>query len=70
MKLFEREAASIEAARIVPACPGWDAHDLVAHQVHQLSGARDGSFPVQDSVDAMVAVKVDERQAARARQDQ
>jgi hypothetical protein len=70
MRFFEREAASIEAARIVPACPGWDVHDLVAHQVHQLSSASDGSFPVQDSVDAMVAVEVGERQAARARQDQ
>jgi Mycothiol maleylpyruvate isomerase N-terminal domain len=70
MNFFEREAASIEAARVVPACPGWDVHDLVAHQVHHLSSARDGSFPVQDSVDAMVAVEVGNRQAARARQDQ
>jgi hypothetical protein len=70
MRFFEREAASIEAGRIVPACLGWDVHDLVAHQVHQLSSASDGSFPVQDSLDAMVAVEVGERQAARARQDQ
>jgi hypothetical protein len=70
MSFFAREAASIEAARIVPACPGWDVHDLVAHQVHQLSSASNGSFPVQDSLDAMVAVEVGERQAARARQDQ
>ena len=70
MRFFEREAESIVAARTVPACPGWDVHDLVAHQVHQLSSASDGSFPVQDSLDAMVAVEVGERQAARARQDQ
>ena len=70
MKPFEWEAALTEAARIVPACPAWNAHDLVAHQVHQLSSASDGSFPVQDSVDAMVAVEVSERQAARSRQDQ
>jgi hypothetical protein len=70
MSLFEREAASIEAARIVPACPGWDAHDLVAHQVHQLSSACNDSFPAQDAVDAMVAGEMGERQAARVRQDQ
>ena len=70
MNLFQREAASVEATTLVPACPGWDTHDLVAHQAHQLSSACDGTFPVQDSVDAMVAVEVDERQAARVRQDQ
>lgn len=70
MKLFEREVSSIDAMSIVPACPGWDAHDLLAHQVHQLSSACNGSFPVQDSVDAMAAIDTSERQAARTRQDE
>ena len=53
----------------MPACPGWDVHDLVAHQVHQLSSACDGTFPVQDAFDAIVGAEADRRGAARARQD-
>jgi uncharacterized protein (TIGR03083 family) len=67
--LFVSQAESIEATAGVPACPAWDVHDLVAHQVHQLSSACDGTFPVQDALDAMVGADADRRQAARARQD-
>ena len=53
----------------VPACPGWDVHDLVAHQVHQLSGACDGTFPVQDALDAIAGADSARRREARAGQD-
>lgn len=67
--LFVSQVASIEATAGVPACPGWDVHDLVAHQVHQLSSACDGTFPVQDALDAIVGAEPDRRRAARTRQD-
>jgi uncharacterized protein (TIGR03083 family) len=66
--VFVGEAASIEATAGVPACPGWDVHDLLAHQVHQLSSACDGTFPVRDALDAIVAAE-SRRRAARTRQD-
>jgi uncharacterized protein (TIGR03083 family) len=67
--LFVGQAASIEAAVGVPACPGWDVHDLIAHQVHQLSSACDGTFPVQDALDAIAGADPARRREARARQD-
>jgi len=68
--LFVGQAASIDPTAGVPACPEWDVHDLVAHQVHQLSSACDGSFPLQDALDAIVAVEPHRRREARTRQDQ
>ncbi len=67
--LFVSQAMRIEATTEVPACPGWDVHDLVAHQVHQLSSARDGTFPLHDALNAIVGADADHRQAAQARQD-
>lgn len=67
--LFVGEAASIEATVGVPACPGWDVHDLIAHQVHQLSSACAGTFPVQDALDAIAGADPARRREARARQD-
>jgi hypothetical protein len=68
--LFIAQAASIDQSAPVPACPGWDVHDLVAHQVHQLSSARDGTFPVDDALDAIAAPDPVRRDAARCRQDE
>jgi hypothetical protein len=67
--LFVRQAVLIDVTVGVPACPGWDVHDLTAHQVHQLSSACDGTFPTRDALDAIVAAETDRCQAARARQD-
>jgi hypothetical protein len=67
--LFVSQAGSIDPTAAVPACPGWDVHDLTAHQVHQLSSACDGSFPTQDALDAIVGVEPDRRREARTRQD-
>jgi hypothetical protein len=67
--LFVSQAVLIDATAAVPACPGWNVHDLFAHQVHQLSSATDGTFPVRDALDAIVGPKVDRRHAARTRQD-
>jgi len=67
--LFVSQAEPIEATAGVPSCPGWDVHDLVAHQVHQLLSACDGTFPVQDALEAIVGAEADRRKAARARQD-
>jgi uncharacterized protein (TIGR03083 family) len=52
----------------IPACPAWTASDLLAHQVHQLSGMCDGSFPVQASLDALTAPSDRARQAALSEQ--
>jgi hypothetical protein len=68
--LFVAEADSIEAGVPVPACPGWDLQDLVAHQVHQLSSACDGTFPLTDALDAIAAPDPVRRDAARSRQDE
>ncbi len=67
--LFVSQAGSIDLTAGVPACPGWDVHDLIAHQVHQVSSACDGSFPVQDALEAIVGVEPDRRRQARTRQD-
>jgi uncharacterized protein (TIGR03083 family) len=67
--LFVGQAGAIEATAGVPACPGWDVHDLVAHQVHQLSSACDGTFPVRDALDAIVGAEPERRRSARTRQD-
>ena len=52
----------------VPACPSWDVHDLVAHQVHQLQGACSGTFPIKDALDAIIAPQARLRREAVARQ--
>src|SRR4051794_40090948 len=57
-----------ERAR-VPACPLWDAHDLLAHLVHQLQAANDGTFPVDDAMDALTAPTSAEGSRALERQE-
>lgn len=54
---------------VVPACPAWTVHQLLAHQVHQLAGALDGSFPVADSIDRLAAASPTTRLAAERRQE-
>lgn len=54
----------------VPACPAWTVHDLLAHQVHQLAGASDRTFPIVDAVTALAAKDPGERESARRRQEQ
>jgi hypothetical protein len=53
----------------VPACRGWVVRDLLAHQVHQLTGALDGSFPLEDALQRLTARGPTERTAAGKRQD-
>jgi hypothetical protein len=53
----------------IPACPAWNVRELVAHQVHQLSGALDGSFPIVDAVDRLSAADASTRFAAAERQE-
>jgi hypothetical protein len=42
----------------VRACPGWTVRDLVAHQVHQLAGVIDGTFPIVDSRAAVLGDRI------------
>ena len=52
-RLFVAALGSVgESARVL-ACPAWDVHDLVAHQVHQLRSANEGSFPIADALAAL-----------------
>jgi uncharacterized protein (TIGR03083 family) len=44
---------TVDADATVPACPGWTVRALLAHQVHQLAGAVDGSFPLEDALAAV-----------------
>jgi|SRR5947209_5734638 len=53
----------------VPACPSWDVHDLLAHQVLQLEAAHDGTFPFEDAMSAIVAPTPEERVQALQRQE-
>jgi hypothetical protein len=66
---FIAAVVDCEPDRVVPACPAWTVHDLLAHQVHQLRSARDGSFPVEDSLAAISPGNQQTRALARARQD-
>lgn len=59
-----------QPAQVVPACPGWTVHDLLAHQVHQLHGALSGSFPIDDALAAIMSTDPRPRAAARERQDE
>jgi hypothetical protein len=68
-ELFIAALSSTSEHRAVPACPAWDVHDLLAHQVHQLRGVSDGAFPVRDSIDALSAAVANERTRASERQD-
>lgn len=67
--LFVDLVATADPHVVVPACPAWTVSDLLAHQVHQLAGAVDGSFPVADAHAALVAPTAAERAVARANQD-
>jgi uncharacterized protein (TIGR03083 family) len=67
---FVDALASTTPAARVPACPSWDVQDLVGHQVQQLRAACDGTFPVNDALDAIAATEPRAREAARARQEQ
>jgi Mycothiol maleylpyruvate isomerase N-terminal domain len=60
------EAADPDAP--IPACPAWTASELLAHQVHQLAGMCDGSFPGHAAIDALTAPSGRARQAALQRQ--
>ena len=53
----------------VPACPEWTVHELLAHQLHQLKGARDGTFPLADALVRVSARAPVDRSAAATRQD-
>ena len=57
-------AGTVDGGATVPACPDWTVLELLAHQVHQLAGALDGSFPIAD---ALAAVSGD-RQALNRQQ--
>jgi uncharacterized protein (TIGR03083 family) len=68
-KVFLESLASVGDTLPVPACPGWDVHDLVAHQVHQLQAACEGDFPLLDSITAISAPDPGDRSLALARQE-
>jgi hypothetical protein len=67
-RLFLEALDAVAPDTVVPACPRWLVRHLLAHQVHQLIGACDGSFPVTDSIDAIAAADPAVRRAAAARQ--
>jgi hypothetical protein len=66
--LFIEALAAVHADDRVPACPAWTVHELLAHQVHQLTGACDGTFPLSDAIAALGASTDDERATALRRQ--
>jgi hypothetical protein len=63
-RVFRAEAAGSSPKLAVPACPRWSVLDLVAHQVHQLSGALDGSFPLSEAMTALTDADPLRRRAA------
>jgi uncharacterized protein (TIGR03083 family) len=67
--LFVHLLASAPANTPVPACPRWAVHDLVAHQVHQLRSATEGTFPTRDALDAITAPSRARRADALHRQE-
>jgi hypothetical protein len=52
---FAAATATVDADTRVPACPAWTVHELLAHQVHQLSGMCDGTFPLEAGLAALTA---------------
>ena len=66
--LFVEALEAVQADDRVPACPAWTVHDLLAHQVHQLAGACDGTFPLAEAIAALSAATSDERGTALRRQ--
>ena len=68
MTLFVEALHTVDANDLVPACPAWTVHELLAHQVHQLAGACNGTFPVTDAIAALSASTDDERATALGRQ--
>ena len=50
---FINLAGTVDPGATVPACPDWTVLELLAHQVHQLAGALDGSFPIADALAAV-----------------
>jgi hypothetical protein len=69
MRLFVEAVADGPLDCVVPACEGWDVHDLLAHQVHQLQGAIDGTFPFDDALTRLAAPDAGERAQAADRQE-
>ena len=53
----------------MPACPNWTVQQLLAHQVHQLRGALDGSFPIAAALGRVSASDPGERAEMAQRQD-
>lgn len=66
---FAAQVPDAAATTVVPACPDWTVHELLAHQVHQLVGAVDGSFPVVEALDRLSAPSFAARRAAEERQE-
>ena len=65
---FAAAVASMDPTTLVPACPDWTVHQLLAHQVHQLRGALDGSFPLDAALSRVSGSDITERLDAAARQ--
>lgn len=66
---FSEAVRSVPAEALVPACPDWNVRELLAHQVHQLRSALDGSFPLQDAFERIAANDPAVRASAGLRQD-
>jgi uncharacterized protein (TIGR03083 family) len=69
MESFVDALAEAEDDSPVPACPEWTVRDLLAHQVHQLAAACDGSFPLEDAMTRLAAPDARHRREAGERQD-
>lgn len=69
MGCFIERFGQVDPTTPVAACPGWNAIDLLAHQVHQLAGLADGTFPLADAITAVTATEGQGRAAAVARQE-
>lgn len=68
--VFVAKIAALSPITPIPACPGWTVSELLAHQLHQLAGMSDGSFPVADAIAAITNIAATGRQEAAARQQQ
>ena len=66
---FAEQVRTVDPDALVPACPEWTVRELLAHQVHQLHGALDGSFPVRAALDRLTAGSEAERGDAERLQE-
>jgi len=66
---FAEQVRDADPDAVVPACPEWTVRELLAHQVHQLQGALDRSFPVRAALNRLAPGSEAERRDAERQQE-